>query len=229
MLDRLLHWFGYGLCHQLPERSYFGGGLQVPVCARDTGIYVGFVVAFGILLAVHGRSRPREFPRAHVWAVMGVMLAAMAWDGVTSYAGWRSTTNDLRLLTGLGVGFSVAALVLPMINDEMWRDGPPSRVMDPLWRFIAWLAGLPISFALVKYIAPSLGVAFPLLVVFAVLATLTGVNLVIVGIFPKFDRRRLSARQHMLAIALALALSVGEIAAADAIRFAVDSFFGTAF
>ncbi len=86
MIAEFLQWMGFGLCHQLPERSFVGGGVQVPVCARDTGIYVGFVVAFAVIALVHRGERPREFPRPYVWAVMGVLLALLAWDGVTSYA-----------------------------------------------------------------------------------------------------------------------------------------------
>ena len=62
MLAEFLHWLGFGLCHQLPERSFFGGGVQVPVCARDTGIYVGFVVAFALIALVHRGERPTGFP-----------------------------------------------------------------------------------------------------------------------------------------------------------------------
>src|SRR6266404_9479319 len=33
------------LCHQLPDRSFFIAGHQFAVCARCTGLYVGFTVA----------------------------------------------------------------------------------------------------------------------------------------------------------------------------------------
>ncbi|TLM98193.1 MAG: DUF2085 domain-containing protein, partial [Actinobacteria bacterium] len=104
VLSEFLQWFGFGLCHQLPERSFFGGGYQLPVCARDTGIYVGFMVSLAVVAAIHRRERPRGFPRPAVWALLGILVALMGADGVSSYAGWRETTNALRLATGLGVG-----------------------------------------------------------------------------------------------------------------------------
>ena len=54
-LRSLLHGMGYGLCHQLPERSFFGGGVQVPVCARDTGIYIGVLLSLFLIAVLHKR------------------------------------------------------------------------------------------------------------------------------------------------------------------------------
>ena len=30
---------GYAVCHRIPERSFFFGYNQLPVCARDTGMF----------------------------------------------------------------------------------------------------------------------------------------------------------------------------------------------
>ncbi|MEO7133716.1 MAG: DUF2085 domain-containing protein, partial [Vicinamibacterales bacterium] len=38
---------GSVICHQLPERSFFWAGQQLPVCARCTGLYVSG--AFGLI------------------------------------------------------------------------------------------------------------------------------------------------------------------------------------
>ena len=117
-LQALLHWMGYGLCHQLPERSFFGGGVQVPVCARDTGIYFGVLLSLGLVSVIHKGSRPRGFPTRAGWVAIAMMIATMAVDGGTEYAGLRGTTNELRLITGLLSGFAIGALIAPMINDE---------------------------------------------------------------------------------------------------------------
>ena len=162
VIAEFLQWMGFGLCHQLPERSFVGGGVQVPVCARDTGIYIGFVVAFAVIALVHRGERPRGFSRPYVWAVMGVLLALLAWDGVTSYSALRATTNAVRLFTGLGTGFSAAVLVYPMIQDVLWRRASNTRVLDPVWRFVVWAGAIPLTFAAVWYLGPWLGVGYPL-------------------------------------------------------------------
>ena len=226
MLQAVLHWLGYGLCHQLPARSFFGGAVQVPVCARDTGIYVGFVVSLVLIALLHRPNRPREFPGpAGVTAII-LMITAMGIDGVSSYAGWRTTTNDLRLITGILAGFAMAAIVVPMLNDEVWISSDRERVLSPGWRLGAWLGGVPVVFASVRWLAPFLGPLYPLLVGVAILVTLTAVNLVIVCIFPWFERRADRLSDAWIAIVLAFGLSVVEITASALFRVGVEAFVG---
>src|SRR5512139_1408295 len=105
MLAELLHWFGFGLCHQLPERSFFGGGMQVPVCARDEGLYFGFVIGALLVWLLHRPHRPRDLPGPAALGVAAALLGVMVVDGFTSYAGIRETTNVVRLATGTGAGY----------------------------------------------------------------------------------------------------------------------------
>jgi len=219
MLQSFLHWLGFGLCHQLPERSFFGGGIQAPVCARDTGIYVGFLVSLTLISFLHGSRRPRGFPAVPGWIAIGLMIAAMGWDGVSSYAGFRTTTNDLRLLTGLTAGFAIAAILAPMLNDEVWRTGTSERILSPSWRLGAWLASVPVTFVLVRWGGPLLGVGYPLLVAVAVLATLTAVNLVIVCLTPAFERKAEHLSDAWLAILIALLIAVLEIWLSGLLRY----------
>ena len=222
MITDFLQWMGFGLCHQLPERSFFGGGVQVPVCARDTGIYIGFVVSVALIALVHSGDRPRGFPRWPVWALMGGLVALMAWDGLTSYSGLRVTNNALRLITGLGTGFSAAVLVYPMLQDELWRRSDSTRVLDPVWRFLAWSAGIPATFAVVWWGAPALGVGYPLLVAVCIVFTLSAINLVIVAMFPAFDRRGDTPRSILVPSVIAVVITFAEIALAGWLRAVLE-------
>lgn len=226
MLESLLHWLGYGLCHQLPERSFFGGAVQVPVCARDTGIYVGFIVSIIVIWLLHRPERPREFPGLAAFSAIGLMIAAMALDGFSSYAGLRTTTNDLRLITGILSGFAMAALVVPMLNDELWIRSDKGRVLSPGRRLALWLAAVPVVFVLVRWVAPLLGPLYPILVAAAILATLIAVNLVIVSLFPPFERKASTVRDAVPAILIALVMAFAEVAASAAFRVGVESLAG---
>ena len=224
MLDRFFIALGYGLCHQLPERSFFAGGYQLPVCARDTGIYLGF--ALGLLgLAVLARgSRPTELPRWPVLVLVALFVGAMAVDGVTSYAGLRTTTNDLRLLTGLLAGWALATITVPMVNSQIWRDGRAVRVPDGSRQVLWWLVLLAASFVVSRWMLPVLGVVYPRLVSAALVVTFGAVNLVFVGLIPAFERRARRLRDIGPQVAIALVLGAIELAGASLLRMVAERF-----
>jgi uncharacterized membrane protein len=202
---------GYGLCHQLPERSFFGGGVQVPVCARDTGIYFGVLLSLAIVSAVHRGSRPRDLPNRAGWLAIALMIGAMALDGGTEYAGLRGTTNEIRLITGLLAGFAIGAILTPMLNDELWRTGCRERVLGTPWRLAVWLSAVPIAYAAVYWGLPLLGIGYPVLVAVAIVGTLTAVNLVLVCMIPALERRADRIWQAWPALLIAFGIAWAEI------------------
>jgi uncharacterized membrane protein len=219
----LLHWFGFGLCHQLPERSFFGGGYQVPVCARDTGIYIGFVLSFALIAWIDKGRRRSGLPAWPVLILGALFVGIMAWDGVTSYAGWRTTDNAIRLITGLLAGWALPLVVYPLLTGSLWRRSSPERSMsgtlDALW----WVLPIPVAFALVWWALPLLGLGYPLLVVLAVMTTFTTVNLVVALLPPPFDRSFERLRDAWAPLVIAFALSAAEIGLAAWLRVILQS------
>ena len=222
MLDWLFTTLGYGLCHQLPERSLFAGGYQLPVCARDTGIYLGFVASWVMLLVLARGRRPAELPRWPVLLLIGAFVGSMAFDGITSYAGLRSTTNDIRLLTGMLTGWGLAAITLPMVNSQLWARAGSGRTPAGARETGLWLVGSAASFAAARWVLPATGVVYPLLVSGAIVATFVIVNLVFVGLMPPFERRATRLRDLGVQILIALALSAAEIGAAGMLRVTLE-------
>jgi len=226
MIDAFMHWLGFGLCHQLPERSLFGGGVQLPVCARDTGIYFGFVISMLVIAAVdRGRRRSGMTPW-WVLALGGVFVAVMAWDGLTSYAGLRTTTNEIRLVTGLLTGFALPLVVVPLINSQMWRRFTLERVLERAWEVAVWAAAVPASFALLWWGAPLLGIAYPLAAAVCILVTFTAVNLVMVLLAPRFEQKAERLRDAWLPLLVAFGLTLVEVAVTGWLRGVLLSLAG---
>lgn len=217
MLQGVFRWVGYGLCHQLPDRSLFAGGFQLPVCARDTGIYAGFALSLLVIVLLERGRRPTEIPRPWLVAIGALFLGAMALDGVSSYAGWRTTTNDLRLLTGLLAGYALTLAVVPMVNGQMWRTLNRTRLLDG-WRAGVWLLSLAPVFVALRWGLPLIGLLYPILLTVAIVVTFLVVNLVFTTLVPAFERRASRLRDAWLQVAIAFAFVIVELALASGLR-----------
>jgi uncharacterized membrane protein len=111
----MLWQIGYALCHQLPERSLFIGGYQLPVCARDTGTMLGFGVIL-IFYVLAKRWKRAKLPDVTMLVVAGIGFALFAFDGLSSYIGFRETSNTIRLISGLGFGLSLGIMLLTVFS-----------------------------------------------------------------------------------------------------------------
>ncbi|MBN2047891.1 MAG: DUF2085 domain-containing protein [Anaerolineaceae bacterium] len=161
---------GYAVCHRIHSHSYSIGERALPLCARCTGMYLGALTA---LLYQRSRGRRMAFP-GRGWVVLLVLLfAAFALDGVhsfTSAAGLfqlYEPMNWLRLLTGAGMGWGMAAILVPSFHQTIWREAIDAPVLNNFRQLLALLGltALPVLAVLTEN---------PLLVYpFAVLSALT--------------------------------------------------------
>ncbi len=116
-----------GICAQASSHSFFVSGEQLPLCSRNTGIYLGFTCAFLVLLAT-GRLRSAGFPGRWVMLVLGIAVLFMAEDGFNSLfldlglPHLYQPHNLLRLFSGLGTGTAMCAFIVPVANTLIWRD-----------------------------------------------------------------------------------------------------------
>ncbi|SRR6266516_383534 len=118
--------FSY-LCHQLPQRSFHLAGHQFAVCARCTGLYVGFAAAsLGYPLV---RSLKRTDTPARRWLLLAA--APMAIDvGLDMLGVWKNTHLS-RLFTGLLLGSVAAFYIIPGLIDLLNFDWRRLRMRRP--------------------------------------------------------------------------------------------------
>ena len=110
------------ICHQLPDRSFHSGTVQLPVCARCLGIYAGF--AIGGLVAVGRRWRmgpQRARMVAAAGAVPTLVTVAAEWVGV-----W-ATSNGMRFVAGLPLGAAIAFVVIGVLATLHYDECAPRR------------------------------------------------------------------------------------------------------
>lgn len=100
-------------CHQMPERSFFIGKYQFPICARCSGVMIGYIL--GLVLFF--------FIRINI-----MICTAMC---MIMYADWKlqninllQSTNLRRLITGIicGIGYIHAIDFFMNIAQSVFTD-----------------------------------------------------------------------------------------------------------
>ncbi len=90
-------------CHQMPERSFFFKKYQFPVCARCTGVLVGYVFAFFSWMLY-----------IKLWLSV-LCCTVMFVDWYIQYLGWVESTNFRRLITGILGGYGILSMQIILI------------------------------------------------------------------------------------------------------------------
>jgi uncharacterized membrane protein len=114
--------YGIGslVCHQLPARSYHLWTVQLPVCARCTGIYFGAVVGtLGWIAAVRPRDLLRFGSLHHARVLLGIAAAPTVLSLVYEWSTGDMPSNTIRAAAGIPIGFVVAWLVVAAADNQV--------------------------------------------------------------------------------------------------------------
>jgi uncharacterized membrane protein len=223
-----------GVCHQFPEHSYFIAGVQLPLCARCTGTYLGALL--GLCASWwRGRSRASQFPPRNILILMTLFFAFWALDGLNSYyyflmdrPALYTPNNLLRLTAGMVSGLSLSLLVMPMFTATLWRKSDDQRIINTAGELLTLLLSALILEWLVQ--ANIAVLLYPLLLasVLSVLTMLTIVNTTILVLLFHREQRSESWREARLPLSLGLVLSIVEIGSLALLRHLVAPILSTA-
>ncbi|HEY7778644.1 MAG TPA: DUF2085 domain-containing protein [Ktedonobacterales bacterium] len=225
LLDRLRVLDG-GICAQLPSHSFFPGGQQLPLCARNTGIYLGFASTL-LVLVVAGRTRVMRLPAVGVAVVLMLAVAMLGVDGFNSF--FRDLQlphlyqphNLLRLGTGLATGTAMASFLLPVANSLIWRREDDRPAFASFGQLAVMVPVLLIAFLAVASQASWLLYPLALLSTAGLVAALTLINMVFVlGISGRTGRIE-GARALLPALTVALILAVVELLALSLLKTSI--------
>lgn len=144
---RLFNVVGYAVCHRIPSRSFFIAGTQLPMCARDTGMFSAALLGL-VMFAATLRRRAALFPRRPMLFAFVLAFVLWAFDGFNSYfllvtgrTLFYLPQNGLRLVTGALMGASLSAFVAALFNQAVWRDAANTATVAS-WRDVGKLAGV---------------------------------------------------------------------------------------
>lgn len=224
-LVNLMNEVGYGICHQISSRSLHFGGRALPVCARDTGIFVGFAACFIFLLVAY-RGRAVRYPSWVKTLVLALMLAPTFIDAVSSYAGWRTSSNPMRLVTGALAGTAVAALLFPLtsrcIAALRHRDcTEPARMLEEPWKLVALII-MPVLVSLAMWPSSWGYWLWAPVVTLSILGTLFALNFTLVALLLEWWRGLQKSSSWAICICVGLGLAALELAASNRLHWLVD-------
>jgi uncharacterized membrane protein len=100
------------ICHRIPSRSFFFKGKPFPICARCTGITIGYIIGIGI---------------AAFYGIVGLLVSALlviptTLDGAIPLFGRYESTNLRRFVTGLMAGAGIILFMAQLLWFS-WRLG----------------------------------------------------------------------------------------------------------
>ena len=224
---------GYAVCHRISERSFHIGSIQLPLCARCSGMYLGAVTGL-VFQSIIGWKRGKA-PHWGIIAVLVAFVAAFGIDGVNSYLylikqlrpGFLAQipniyipNNTLRLLTGSGMGLGIAVMLFPAFNQSIWKDGDDTRAPMPGWKAFGLLVGIQIILDLLV-LTQSPVVLWPLALISAggVWLLLTMVYAIVWVMITSQDNKFAKLRQLWLPLLAGLTITMIQTSAIDLLRF----------
>lgn len=136
---------GGAVCHQLPQRTIEVGAELLPVCARCTGIYIGFWIAALYFLIRQRQSGDQLLQGIQIPFAAFSFLPFMI-DGGGSYLGLWQSNNLIRIMTGLPAGISLPYFFILLKNIEIHTVGK-----TPIYKGFGEQLGLMCAGYLVAY------------------------------------------------------------------------------
>ena len=146
----LVYAFGDINCHQKHDRSWKINENQMPVCARDVGIFMGFIMG-SLFFRMRGYNRwtVRDsflsvFDDDSIESVylndgrlrlmilfLALGIVPMAMDGFTQLLTVYESTNIIRIITGFMAGFVIGWFVNSALSSRPELFDSPSSVILP--------------------------------------------------------------------------------------------------
>lgn len=217
----------HGVCAQ--QHNIFIGELQVPICARNSGIYISFLLTM-IYFWVIGRGRAGRIPPWSISAVLIAFVVIMGIDGFNSLfldlglPYLYTPRNELRTLTGMGMGVGVATVMLLILNTTLRQNVDDQQPLLKNWRELGGV--LLLDFLILVALYGNLELLYwPLafLSFTGIISVLYLVSLLLVSLFMGYEGRVTHPAQLAKPATIALVPTLIMLAALSGLRFWLEA------
>lgn len=226
-LDRKMYAVVHGVCAQVHNVQL--GGVDLPLCARNTGIYSSYLITTLYLLAL-GRARAAMLPPIPITLTLLLLTGIMAVDGFNSM--FRDLflphlyvpRNDLRTLTGMGMGMMLAVLLLMIINVSLRRYPDDKTPVLRNWREL--FGGMAINLLVLTAIYGNIAITYwPIAIIawLGLVGILFVVNLLIASMLMGYEARMERPAQLARPATVSLVVTGIMLGAFSWVRFWMES------
>lgn len=202
----------HGVCAQIHNVEV--GGVQLPLCARNTGIYGSFLITTLYLLAL-GRARAAKLPPWPITVALALFVVIMAVDGFNSMfrdmflPHLYTPRNELRTLTGIGMGTGMSVMLMLILNMALRRDADPEQPIVKNWLELG--GALLINFLVLAAIYGNIGLLYWPIAITAwlgIVSILFCVNLLVMALMMRYEGtvERIAELARPATVALVLTL-----------------------
>ena len=222
-----LGWVVHGVCAK--EHTLTLGGVVLPLCQRNTGIYSGFLATV-LTLVLLGRGRAARLPSG---PILGLLAFNVVWMGVD---GFNSLFLDigapnlyapqpvLRILSGLAMGMSIGTMLVFAFNSTLRANPRRDQRVLGSWRDVAAVALVELAlFALIQLAGPVIAYPLAIFSTLGILLVMFGVNVLVIAMVSRYEGAVTRIAQLARPGMLALVLTVVEFGLLAWARIAVES------
>jgi uncharacterized membrane protein len=214
---------GYAVCHRIPSHSFMIDGRSMPLCARCSGMYLGVLLGM-VIQFTRGKHRG-GFSRKWLIA-LGLLAVLFVVDGLNSFGGLvlgrdllYPAQNWLRVITGLGVGLLISALIYPIFTQTSWNIWIQEAALDGIGPALAVVIG---SVSLVVGLIPGSPLilyVLAILSVIGVMVILSMIYTVLLLMLFKQENRYNNFRELAPVLMSGMVLTMVHIGLFDLVRF----------
>lgn len=226
-----LEWKMYAVVHGVCAQAHTVdmAGMRLPLCARNTGIYSGFLVTVLFLLAL-GRAQAAKLPPWPILITLVAFVAIMGIDGINSMLvdlfmpHLYTPLNELRTLTGIGMGVAMAVLLFLMFNMGLRQN--PDTDQRIIGNWVELGGALLINLLVLAAMYGNVGLMFWPIAFSAwlgITGILYGINLLLTALFMGYEGKITRMIQLAKPGTLALVFTLIELGALSAARFWLEA------
>lgn len=218
----------HGVCAQIHNTTI--AGYQLPLCARNTGIYGAMTLSMLVLWGL-GRHRHAVYGSRWVLVALALPTLALAVDGFNSLfkdLGWAylyEPLNTIRTLTGAFAGIAVAVFFVPTLNRVLRINAVNQPVIAHPGELLIWWGCAASYTALIWWGSPLIYWPVAILSWIGIIGILLISNTFAVAVAAGYDQTRV---KHLVELVkpflIATIITAIELGAMSWLRFGFEHF-----